>query len=126
MQTVKLPYEVLIRFDQDGAVQGAHVIWAFKVMSDDGSVVAYQSGGAEDAGDPTSKFPLSGAVSDAIIAAFQDRTKLLADHAAELKAAATALQAAQEEAANQIADVMAQYQAKIDALQVQSADVARE
>ncbi|MCC6779777.1 MAG: hypothetical protein IT537_24615 [Hyphomicrobiales bacterium] len=40
MQVAKLPYEVLFRFDEFGALAGAHVQWRHVITDDAGSKVA--------------------------------------------------------------------------------------
>ena len=40
MQVQKLPYEVLFRFDESGALSGSHVQWRYVVTDDDGSRIA--------------------------------------------------------------------------------------
>ena len=65
MQTLKIPYEVLIRFGDDGEVRGSHVIWQY-IVKDGDKIVANTIGSAEPAGEDGSDFPLSKAVSVAI------------------------------------------------------------
>lgn len=86
MQTDKLPYEVLIRFGVDGAVQGAHVIWAYRITDDDGQVVGYTPGNPLPAGakGDAEGFPLSAAVGEAIAAAIEATAPKLADYDALL------------------------------------------
>lgn len=103
METQKLPYEVLIRFDQSGAVQGAHVVWAYKI-TDGNAVLAYQPGSAETAGAAGSDFPLTDAVNAAIVQGLHDRATEIATHEATV-AALTDTNNAQAE---QIADLYGQ------------------
>lgn len=79
MQTLKLPYEVLIRWNQEGAISGAHQIWAYKIIEDDGSI-KYNVGHAESAGAVGADFPLHDAVNDVILTALQDRASEIAAH----------------------------------------------
>lgn len=65
METIKRPYEVLIRFDQDGAVRGAHVIWRYMTV-ENGIVVSDTPGAPVAAGEAGADFPLSAAVNSAI------------------------------------------------------------
>ncbi len=47
MQTEKKPYELLIRWDQTGALVGAHVQHRYVITGDDGAVITETLGGAE-------------------------------------------------------------------------------
>lgn len=80
MDTKKLPYEILVRFDEDGAVKGAHVIWAYKVTDGD-RAVSYQPGPAERAGNSFTGFPLSDAVSEALAGGLEKAAAMLHENA---------------------------------------------
>ncbi|CAO3358581.1 hypothetical protein [Azospirillum palustre] len=47
MQTNKLPYELLIRYDLTGWPSGAHVQHRYVIREDDGTVIGDTVGGAE-------------------------------------------------------------------------------
>lgn len=74
MKTESRPYEVVVRFDEAGAVRGAHVQWADVLLNDDGTVakdpggntMLWRPGTAVPAGSGPSGFPLDKVVSDAI------------------------------------------------------------
>lgn len=95
MNTEKIPYELLVRFDQNGAVAGAHVIWAYKV-SDGDKVVSYQPGQAERAGEAISGFPLSAAVSEALAEGLKKAAAVLEENEA-LKSSLRAKEASIEQ-----------------------------
>jgi 16S rRNA G527 N7-methylase RsmG len=47
MQAVKQPYELLVRWDQDGTLTGAHVQWRHVFKDDDGAIVGETVAAAE-------------------------------------------------------------------------------
>jgi len=47
MQTAKHPYELLVRWDQDGTLTGAHVQWRHVFKDDDGAIVGEMIAAAE-------------------------------------------------------------------------------
>jgi len=47
MQTEKRPYELLIRWDKDGTLAGAHVQWRYVIKEDDGTVIGESVTGSE-------------------------------------------------------------------------------
>lgn len=85
IETKKLPYEILVRFDENGRVRGAHVIWAYKT-SDGDRVVSYAPGGAEPAGAGGADFPLADVVTEAVAGGLQVNSDLVGE-VAELKRA---------------------------------------
>lgn len=128
MQTTKQPYELLVRWAQDGTLAGAHVQWRY-VVSDGATVVAESVSAAECvAVGSTNGFPLADLLSqvqtDALTGidaaraaqtgaedALEQKTSeadqfstQLADKVAELVAAESQLEAAQAELAALRAD----------------------
>ena len=66
MQTEKHPYELLIRWDQAGALAGAHVQHRYVITGDDGAVITETLGGAEPLTlDTAAGFPLGDLLSQA-------------------------------------------------------------
>jgi hypothetical protein len=47
MQTERQPYELLVRWNQDGKLAGAHVQWRFVTRDDEGNVLGEFIGPAE-------------------------------------------------------------------------------
>ncbi|MBK3797862.1 hypothetical protein GAY33_01160 [Azospirillum brasilense] len=100
MQTTKTPYELLVRWDQSGALQGAHVQYRY-IIRDDADVIGETLGPAEPlALEAAEGFPLgdllSQAEQDALIgmaAAEAERDAALA-RVAELEALLDAVQSA--------------------------------
>ena len=43
MNAIKKPYEILVRYDSDGNLKGAHVAWTHIVTLDDGTVLRTQT-----------------------------------------------------------------------------------
>lgn len=43
MQAIKKPYEILVRYDSDGNLKGAHVAWTHIVTLDDGTIIRKQT-----------------------------------------------------------------------------------
>ncbi|NYZ17828.1 hypothetical protein HL658_35245 [Azospirillum sp. RWY-5-1] len=79
MQTKKLPYEFLARWDQDGRLAGAHAQFRYVTLADDGSVIGEFTGPAEPvaaAGD--AGFPLADILGELQIAALAERDRLAA------------------------------------------------
>lgn len=59
MQTTKQPYELLIRWGQDGALAGAHIQHRYVITGDDGAVIGETLGPAEPLTlDTAAGFPL--------------------------------------------------------------------
>lgn len=83
MKTEKLPYELLVRWGEDGAIRGAHVIFAYRVTDGD-EVVSYQPGTAVPAGERGAGFPLSTAVTKALAAGLAAAAPKLAEYDALL------------------------------------------
>lgn len=102
MQTDKKPYELLIRWDQSGALAGAHVQHRYVITGDDGAVITETLGGAEPLTlDTAAGFPLGDLLTqvqaDALTAkatADAERDAALA-RVAELEAQFAALQPAE-------------------------------
>lgn len=97
LEAVKFPYEFLVRWDQNGAVSGAHVQWR-TVVTEDGVFAGETVGAAEPVGmtDGAAGFPLTDILSqmtaDALAAvnALAAERNLLAARVAELEAASQA------------------------------------
>lgn len=67
METTKQPYEFLVRWDQDGNLQGAHIQYRYVVRGDDGAVITETLGPAEPvaAGAFNKGFPLKDVIGKA-------------------------------------------------------------
>jgi hypothetical protein len=94
MSTVKKPYELLVRWGQDGGLQGAHVQWAMLITDDTGAVIGSYPGEVEPVSlaNGQAGFPLGDILSqmqlDALTAltAEQERSATLAGQLNEAKA----------------------------------------
>lgn len=70
MRTTRLPYELLIRWDRDGRLAGAHAQFRYVTTNDDGSVAGEFLGAAEPLSSAGADgFPLSDVLSQAQTAA---------------------------------------------------------
>ena len=47
MQATKQPYELLVRWDQDGKLLGAHVLWRLVIRDEEGKIAGESVTGAE-------------------------------------------------------------------------------
>lgn len=90
MQTTKHPYELLIRWDQNGALAGAHVQYRYVINRDDGERIGETLGKAEPLA--LGDFPLTDVLSQAqadalaqVMAVAVERDALMA-RVAELEA----------------------------------------
>lgn len=84
MQTKKLPYEFLARWDQDGRLAGAHAQFRYVTLAGDGSVVGEFTGPAEPvAVAGNAGFPLADILDGLQIAALAERDRLAAQLAAQ-------------------------------------------
>jgi hypothetical protein len=87
MQTTKHPYELLIRWDQRGALSGAHVQYRY-VIEDSGQVVGESVGSAEPL--TLGDFPITELLNQAQASALEQVQALTAERnalAAQLAAA---------------------------------------
>ncbi|PGH55899.1 hypothetical protein CRT60_21850 [Azospirillum palustre] len=96
MQVEKKPYELLFRWNQDGALQGAHIAYRYVIREDDGSVIGDREEAPKEISSETAAgFPLADVLDqgqiDALVA------KAAADQEREVAATArdAALQAQQ-------------------------------
>ncbi|KAA0593711.1 hypothetical protein J2848_006741 [Azospirillum lipoferum] len=71
MRTTKLPYEFLVRWDQQGNLAGAHVQFRFVTTDESGTVIGEFVGPAEPvAAAGANGFPLAAVLTQEQIAAF--------------------------------------------------------
>jgi hypothetical protein len=100
MQELKKPYELLVRWRQDGTLQAAHVQWATLIINDDGTIAGWYPGDIQtvDVG-KGGNFPLADILSDVqssalvSLAAEQEKSAALEDQVAALSSQLEAAQA---------------------------------
>src|SRR5579883_2912218 len=47
IQQIKAPYELLFRWADDGALQGAHVVWLLRILDGNGNLISSQTSEAQ-------------------------------------------------------------------------------
>ncbi|CAO3372906.1 hypothetical protein [Azospirillum argentinense] len=110
MQTTKHPYELLVRWDQNGALAGAHVQYRY-VIRDGAAVIGESVGGAEPLTlDTASGFPLGDLLAQTQADALTAKAAADAERDAVLaaKAEADSARTAAEEMAAGLAETLAE------------------
>jgi hypothetical protein len=100
MNAVKKPYELLVRWDQEGKLRGAHVQWATVVTDNSGTPIGCYPGTVEpiSVAQDQSGFPLTDILGQiqadalAALAAVQQRSDALAQQLSEANAQIAVLQ----------------------------------
>lgn len=70
VQRVQTPYELLIRWSDQGTLQGAHCMFLIRTINDTGLVLATEVGAPQPVAVASQAgFPLDGLMSDALVAA---------------------------------------------------------
>lgn len=113
MQTIKLPYEMLARWDQKGILRGAHIQWRY-VTRDGDKVVSEAVSAAEPVAvaDHAGGFPLADLMNEMQVAAL-----VAVDEADAGRASANTARAAAEDALRSVKAELASARAEIAALQ---------
>lgn len=95
MQVEKKPYEMLVRWDADGKLHGAHVQWSNVVTNDDGTKQVYPLD-AEPLSLDGNGFPIADVLKEAEAAALAS--------CMDLRAALANVESERDESRNELAD----------------------